>query len=271
MASLSSLYVSSSSSSPLPPHRNLNSFFRHGSNLPNPTRSSSSSTRRSRSTISLSFRTSYRFSVDHEDEDEEEDQIARDSCFDEAVDLFNRGAYYDCHDVLEILWNGAEDPTRTLIHGILQCAVGLHHLFNRNHKGAMMELGEGLCKLRKMEFRSGPFFTFEREISAVLDFVYQTQIELAAFSIRPVPELMRASFDTLKYYKERFSRGRKVGTLVTDELLLESGLLDYNPAVRLIESSRPNSELAMVCGFASSVKRKSKGRAHALEAAQSSK
>lgn len=50
----------------------------------------------------------------------------------------------------------------------------------QNHKGAMMELGEGLCKLRKMEFRSGPFFTFEREISAVLDFVYQTQIELAA-------------------------------------------------------------------------------------------
>ncbi|XP_022152759.1 uncharacterized protein LOC111020403 [Momordica charantia] len=86
-----------------------------------------------------------------------------------------------------------------------------------------------------------------------------------------VPELTQASFDTLKYYKERFPRGRKVGTLVTDQLLLESGLLDYNPAVRPIESSRPNSELAMVCGFASSVKRKSKGRAHALEAAQSSK
>ncbi|XP_022158122.1 uncharacterized protein LOC111024680 [Momordica charantia] len=62
-------------------------------------------------------------------------------------------------------------------------------------------------------------------------------------SIRPVPELTQASFDTLKYYKERFPRGRKVGTLVTDELLLESGLLDYNPAVRPIESSRPNSEL----------------------------
>ena len=44
----------------------------------------------------------------------------------------------------------------------------------------MMELGEGLCKLRKMNSVSGPFHQFEQEISAVLDFIYQTQIELAA-------------------------------------------------------------------------------------------
>ena len=43
-----------------------------------------------------------------------------------------------------------------------------------------MELGEGLCKLRKMDFSGGPFHKFEKEISAVLDFIYQTQIELAA-------------------------------------------------------------------------------------------
>lgn len=50
----------------------------------------------------------------------------------------------------------------------------------QNHNGAMMELGEGLCKLRKMNFGSGPFYQFEQEISAALDFIYQTQIELAA-------------------------------------------------------------------------------------------
>lgn len=43
-----------------------------------------------------------------------------------------------------------------------------------------MELGEGVCKLRKMNFKSGPFYEFEQEISAALDFIYQTQIELAA-------------------------------------------------------------------------------------------
>lgn len=43
-----------------------------------------------------------------------------------------------------------------------------------------MELGEGLCKLRKMNLECGPFHEFEKEISTVLDFIYQTQLELAA-------------------------------------------------------------------------------------------
>lgn len=44
-----------------------------------------------------------------------------------------------------------------------------------------MEMGEGLCKLRKMRFGSnGPLYRFEKEVSEVLEFVYQTQKELAA-------------------------------------------------------------------------------------------
>ncbi|WOG98178.1 hypothetical protein DCAR_0417519 [Daucus carota subsp. sativus] len=119
---------------------------------------------------------SYRYSS--YGEDEEDDAL---SCsFDEAVLLFNERDYYKCHDVLESLWNKSQDPVRTLVHGILQCAVGFHHLFNQNHKGAMMELGEGVCKLRKMNLDSGPFHEFEQEISAVLEFIYQTQLEFAA-------------------------------------------------------------------------------------------
>ncbi|ESW33916.1 hypothetical protein PHAVU_001G109000 [Phaseolus vulgaris] len=121
---------------------------------------------------------SYRYFIEEEDDDDNDENHT----FDEAVALFNGGEYYKCHDYLESLWNNAEEPTSTLIHGILQCAVGFYHLFNQNHRGAMMELGEGLCKLRKMEFSNGPFHKFERDISAVLDFIYQTQIELAACS-----------------------------------------------------------------------------------------
>ncbi|KAK6159027.1 hypothetical protein DH2020_006341 [Rehmannia glutinosa] len=109
--------------------------------------------------------------------DEEDEEICS---FDEAVTLFNKRDYYKCHDVLETLWNKSQEPTRTLVHGILQCAVGFHHLFNQNHKGAMMELGEGVCKLRKMNFENGPFYQFEKEISAVLEFIYKTQLEQAA-------------------------------------------------------------------------------------------
>jgi hypothetical protein len=71
------------------------------------------------------FVVSCRYFTKEEDEDEEEHN------FDEAVTLFNGGEYYKCHDYLESLWHNAEDPSRTLIHGILQCAVGFHHLFNQ--------------------------------------------------------------------------------------------------------------------------------------------
>ncbi|GMY35123.1 hypothetical protein FCV25MIE_30365 [Fagus crenata] len=128
-----------------------------------------------RNSFNYSFRLSYRYTAVEDDDD-----TNHNCSFDEAVTLFNDREYYKCHDYLEALWNKAQEPTRTLIHGILQCAVGFHHLFNQNHRGAMMELGEGVCKLRKMNFESGPFHQFEQEISAVLDFIYQTQIELAA-------------------------------------------------------------------------------------------
>jgi hypothetical protein len=56
----------------------------------------------------------------------------------------------------------------------------------QNHRGAMMELGEGLCKLRKLQLdgdaaaAGGPFSRFRDEVAAVLQFLYRTQKELAA-------------------------------------------------------------------------------------------
>ena len=51
---------------------------------------------------------------------------------------------------------------------------------NQNHRGAMTELGEGLAKLRKQRFRMGPFQRFEQEMSEVLEYIYNTQLEHAA-------------------------------------------------------------------------------------------
>ncbi|EOY08843.1 Protein of unknown function DUF309 - like 1 [Theobroma cacao] len=169
----SPLYSPRHSTPPCPLHfHNYNpKFFPSLPLSPSPIRTCAHSKGHRRSE---SLGVSYRYSSSADSKDDE-------NCsFDEAVSLFNQREYYKCHDLLEDLWNNAEDPTRTLIHGILQCAVGFHHLFNQNHRGAMMELGEGLCKLRKMNFESGPFYDFEQDIAAVLDFIYNTQIELAA-------------------------------------------------------------------------------------------
>lgn len=114
--------------------------------------------------------------------DDEDDTAILDSgtSFEYGVLLFNRGDYYQCHDVLENLWNRSEEPKRSVLHGILQCSVGLYHLLNKNHRGAMVEVGEGLTKLRRQKFTAGPFYHFEQEVSAVLDFIYNTQLEHAA-------------------------------------------------------------------------------------------
>lgn len=80
--------------------------------------------------VSFSRRSIVRYN-DHAGEDEEGvDDEEEDWSFEEAVTLFNKRDYYKSHDALESLWIRAEEPTRTLIHGILQCAVGFHHLFN---------------------------------------------------------------------------------------------------------------------------------------------
>eukprot|EP00249_Psilotum_nudum_P017580 c26396_g1_i4 orf=112-948(+) len=116
-----------------------------------------------------------------DDDDDEEVALAdRDADFGVGVEFFNRGDYYQCHDVLERLWNKAQEPQRTLLHGILQCSVGLYHLLNQNHRGAMLELGEGLSKLQRKMFISGPFHDFQQDIAMLLEYLYSTQLEHAA-------------------------------------------------------------------------------------------
>lgn len=54
----------------------------------------------------------------------------------------------------------------------------------------MVELGEGLTKLRRVEFGHGPLHDFEQEASAVLEFVYNTQLEHAACKSFTLPRLL---------------------------------------------------------------------------------
>ncbi|APB34016.1 hypothetical protein GlitD10_1691 [Gloeomargarita lithophora Alchichica-D10] len=67
----------------------------------------------------------------------------------QAINQFNCGEYYACHDTLEALWMEAMEPERTLYQGLLQIAVAGYHLGNDNQRGAVLLLGEGLSRLRR--------------------------------------------------------------------------------------------------------------------------
>ncbi len=67
----------------------------------------------------------------------------------QGIEQFNAGQFYACHDILEALWIDSIEPDKTFYQGILQIAVGLYHLGNRNRRGAMILLGEGSNRLRR--------------------------------------------------------------------------------------------------------------------------
>lgn len=66
----------------------------------------------------------------------------------EGVEQFNQGEFYACHDTLEALWMESIEPDKTFYQGILQIAVALYHLGNKNWRGAAILLGEGTNRLR---------------------------------------------------------------------------------------------------------------------------
>ena len=57
-----------------------------------------------------------------------------------AIDEFNSGSYWQCHETLEKLWLNEEYPLRLFYHGLIKAAVGLLHAERRNRLGASSKL-----------------------------------------------------------------------------------------------------------------------------------
>ena len=73
-----------------------------------------------------------------------EDQRKR---FQEGIALFNRGQFFDCHEVLEELWLEFSGERKKFLQGLIQVAVALHHLRNGNRVGAERLLDAAVEKL----------------------------------------------------------------------------------------------------------------------------
>src|SRR5690242_9418520 len=53
-----------------------------------------------------------------------------------GIELFNRGEFFDAHEVLEDVWRAAPDEEKKFLQGLIQVAVGLHHYSTGNKVGA---------------------------------------------------------------------------------------------------------------------------------------
>jgi hypothetical protein len=53
-----------------------------------------------------------------------------------GIELFNRGEFYEAHEVLEDVWRPSGQPERRFLQGLIQVAVALHHHSQGNVVGA---------------------------------------------------------------------------------------------------------------------------------------
>ena len=54
-----------------------------------------------------------------------------------GIVLFNRGDFFEAHEVWESLWMDTLGPDRAFYQGLIQAAVGLCHFCNGNVRGAV--------------------------------------------------------------------------------------------------------------------------------------
>ncbi|NMC21754.1 MAG: DUF309 domain-containing protein [Thermogutta sp.] len=56
--------------------------------------------------------------------------------FERGIAAFNRGEYFEAHEIWESVWLAAEGPLREFLQGLIQVSVALHHLSRGNLRGA---------------------------------------------------------------------------------------------------------------------------------------
>jgi predicted metal-dependent hydrolase len=67
--------------------------------------------------------------------------------FEEGLVFFNSGSYYQAHESWEDLWRETHDPVRVFYQGLIQAAVGLHHLQRGNEAGARGQITKSIGHL----------------------------------------------------------------------------------------------------------------------------
>ena len=71
----------------------------------------------------------------------------------DGINFFNAGRYFEAHESWEDLWRSTKGPLRLFYQGLVQAAVGLHHLNRGNLNGARAQLSKSITKLSEYPAR----------------------------------------------------------------------------------------------------------------------
>jgi len=67
--------------------------------------------------------------------------------YERGIALFNRGEFFEAHEVLEDVWRAAPAAERKFLQGLIQIAVALHHHSRGNSVGARSLLARAVGNL----------------------------------------------------------------------------------------------------------------------------
>ncbi len=109
-----------------------------------------------------------------------------------AIDQFNRGEFWECHETLEDVWRETPYPFRLFYHAIIKTAVGFHHLSVHNRNGARVKLTDGvsLLKIFQPEWLGVQTNLLLADISEWLSVTEPENIHWTEFDSRPRPQIL---------------------------------------------------------------------------------
>ena len=67
----------------------------------------------------------------------------------DGINFFNTGRYFEAHESWEDLWRETKGPLRLFYQGLVQAAVGMHHLSRGNQNGGRAQITKSLAKLEE--------------------------------------------------------------------------------------------------------------------------
>lgn len=72
-----------------------------------------------------------------------------------GIALFNRGEFFEAHEVLEDVWRAAPAREKKFLQGVVQIAVAFHHHSTGNHRGMRSVLERAIHNLEQDAGRFG--------------------------------------------------------------------------------------------------------------------
>jgi predicted metal-dependent hydrolase len=113
-----------------------------------------------------------------------------------GLELFNRGFYFECHDVWEEIWGDAKGKNKIFYQALIMSAVSLYHFGNENLEGALscLQKAERAFSQLPEAFLGLNIACFVREMKQFFDGMVAGQTDLTEELLaKPRPKIVMES------------------------------------------------------------------------------